>query len=447
MREFKLMGLPLPIFAVVAAVIVAGVFTGALPTGMVGAFAVLLLLGAVFGWVGDNTPIVKTYLGGGAIVVIFVSAALVHYEILPSNVVMIIKTFMESGTLSGAEGAAIGYKAGFLDFYIAALITGSILGMSRKLLISAAIRYIPTILGGLVLSLAFVGLLGSIMNFGSGDVASWKEAIVYIGIPIMGGGMGAGAVPIAEIFSGHLGVPTTDILSRLVPAVALGNAVAIVFGGLLNSFGKKYPKFSGEGKMMRSQANESLEKDEGDVEVGNDVKSYGIGILLATSFMIFGSVVAKFVPGGIHFYAWMIIAVGVVKALGILPREYEIHAQRWYQFVAGNFTFALLAGIGIAYTDLGQIIDSFNLTYLLLVLVTVIGAVLGTAIVGRWLGFYEVEASITAGLCMANMGGTGDVAVLSAAERMEIMPFAQISSRIGGTIIILIATVLVQLFF
>ena len=82
-----------------------------------------------------------------------------------------------------------------------------------------------------------------------------------------------------------------------------------------------------------------------------------------------------------------------------------------------------------------------------LVLVTVIGAVIGTGIVGRWLGFYEIEAAITAGLCMANMGGTGDVAVLSAAERMELMPFAQISSRIGGTIIILIATVLVQLFF
>ena len=79
----------------------------------------------------------------------------------------------------------------------------------------------------------------------------------------MGGGMGAGAVPIAEIFSGHLGVETGVILSRLVPAVALGNAVAIVFGGLLNRFGKKYPKFSGEGKMMRLQTNEELEKDGG----------------------------------------------------------------------------------------------------------------------------------------------------------------------------------------
>ncbi len=37
---------------------------------------------------------------------------------------------------------------------------------------------------------------------------------------------------------------------------------------------------------------------------------------------------------------------------------------------------------------------------------------------------------------------TGDVAVLSAADRMEMMPFAQISSRIGGSLIIILATVL-----
>ena len=33
----------------------------------------------------------------------------------------------------------------FLDFYIAALITGSILGMNRKLLVKAAARYFPAI--------------------------------------------------------------------------------------------------------------------------------------------------------------------------------------------------------------------------------------------------------------------------------------------------------------
>lgn len=84
---------------------------------------------------------------------------------------------------------------------------------------------------------------------------------------------------------------------------------------------------------------------------------------------------------------------------------------------------------------------------MILVLVTVLGVVLGAAIIGRLVGFYPIEAAITAGLCMANMGGTGDVAVLMASKRMELMPFAQISSRLGGAVIILFASFLVPVFF
>ena len=163
-----------------------------------------------------------------------------------------------------------------------------------------------------------------------------------------------------------------------------------------------------------------------------------------------GGVIAAFVKKAgldIHPYAWMILSVAFCKCLNIVPEKYEKSALFWYKFVSKNWTAALMLGIGMAYTDMGQIISAFNPTYLVLVIVTVSGAVIGSAAIGRLVGFYPIEAAITAGLCMANMGGTGDVAVLMAAKRMELMPFAQISSRLGGAFIILFASFLIPIFF
>ena len=76
--------LPLPVFLGIAAVVLAATYLGVLPKGMTGCFAFMIIPGAIFAWIGDHAPIIKDYLGGGAIVCIFGSALLVYFGILPA---------------------------------------------------------------------------------------------------------------------------------------------------------------------------------------------------------------------------------------------------------------------------------------------------------------------------------------------------------------------------
>src|SRR5699024_12815826 len=108
-------------------------YTGKLPAGMVGALLLMMVLGEFFGWIGDRTPLLRSYLGGGAIVAIFGSAFLMHMNWMTEETTLMITDFMQDG--------------GFLNFYIAGLITGRIISIDSEILIKADIRFtIPLII-------------------------------------------------------------------------------------------------------------------------------------------------------------------------------------------------------------------------------------------------------------------------------------------------------------
>lgn len=59
------------------------------------------------------------------------------------------------------------------------------------------------------------------------------KALLLIALPIMGGGMGAGAVPLSKIFESSNTMTAAEAISVMTPAVAIGNAISIVFAGIV----------------------------------------------------------------------------------------------------------------------------------------------------------------------------------------------------------------------
>lgn len=415
-RSLHIFNIPILWFLVFTAITLVSLYTGNLPGGMIGTLLVMMVLGELLGWAGDRTPVVKTFLGGGAIIAIFGSAFMVYAGLLPEETVTSMTDFIKSG--------------GFLNFYIAALITGSILGMNSEVLVKVGLRYFLPIFGAVAGAVIIAGLLGFLVGF------TLQEAILVITMPIMGGGMGAGAVPMSQIYSEMMGNEPSYYISMLVPALALGNVFAIILASVLDMIGKKVPSLSGNGQLMKGFTYEKTKQK-------YNVEKMGVGLLAALTFFAVGTLLGTVLP--LHPYAIMIILVAAAKISNIIPQNVVEGASQWYQFVASNWTFALLFGIGVAYTDLNTVLEALTLQYILTVFGVVLGAIIGAAILGKLVGFYPIESAITAGLCMANMGGTGDVAVLSASKRMELMPFAQISSRLGGALILLLAGLIIPL--
>lgn len=374
-NEIKIMGMSLPVYIIAAFVILYAAMTGILPENMVGALAIMMVLGSALNLMGNKIPIIRSYLGGGAVFCIFASSALATFGILPTAVVENCKDFMNN--------------VGFLDFYIAALITGSILGMNRDLLKKAAVRFLPISFLSMACAILMAGLMGIITGRGFG------QTILYIALPMMSGGMGAGVIPLSGIYAGATGADSAQIISQMIPASAVGNVLAIICAALIAKIGTMVPAINGNGELMPSKDEKRSGKE--------------------------------------------------MKLAGIIPAKYEEAAVQWSQFVMKNFTSALLAGIGIALLDLKVLGAALTPEFMLITVVIILTVALCAGLFGKFVGFYPVEAAITAGLCTNSMGGTGNIAVLSASDRMGLIPFAQMATRLGGALVLISASFLITI--
>lgn len=419
----EICSVPVLFFIIMCIIVGAAAYLETLPKNMIGGLAIIMALGFILSTIGKNIPIIKD-IGGPAIFCLMIPSFLVFYGHIPQNVLDATRVLMKD--------------ANFLYFVIATLVVGSILGMNRIILVQGMIRmFVPLVVG--TLTAVGTGLLvGKLVGY------SFYHTFFYIIVPIIGGGIGEGILPLSLAYSAILGTSPDIYVAQLVPAAVIGNIFAIVCAGFLARLGKSKPHLSGNGMLIRTAEDNAIFNNI--AAEGNGKTDYalmGAGLLMICCFFIVGGLLERIlhIPGPVL----MIVMAVICKYAKVIPLQMETGSKSCYKLISTSLIWPTMIGLGMLYVPLESVVSVFSFAYVAVCGSVVLSMALVSFFMAKFLNMYPVEASIVT-TCHSGLGGTGDVAILSASDRMGLMPFAQISTRIGGASTVILATMLLAAF-
>lgn len=413
MDNWKVGIIPLPLFVLAGILITIDCINDSLPNNIVVMVATLAFFGFACGEFGKRLPIVGK-MGAAAICATFIPSALVYYGLLPQPVITSTTHFFKSTNI--------------LYLYICCIIVGSIMSMNRTTLIQGFVRiFFPMLCGEIA---------GMLVGMGVGYALGLApfQTFFFLILPIMAGGVGEGAIPLSMGYATLLHMQQGVALGRILPIVMLGSLTAIIIAGSLNMLGKRFPHLTGEGELMPRRDGDNGEPMAALSERGGDkldISALASGALLAVLLYMVGMLGHRLIglpaPVGMLF-----VAVLIKLAHGVSPRIMQ-GSQIVYHFFRTSVTYPILFAVGVAITPWQELVNAFTLANLAVIVCTVATLVATGFIVGKKIGMYPIDVAIVS-CCQSGQGGTGDVAILTAGNRMSLMPFAQIATRIGGAI-------------
>ena len=409
--------IPLPLFLLVVATLAFLAYQGRIPSDLTTNIALLAVGGYSCAELGRRIPGINR-IGAGAIFATFIPSYLAYAHLVPAPMIASIKEFTD--------------HSNFLYLFIGCVIVGSILGMDRSALVSGFIKILVPVLAGSVAAAAVGCAIGCALGLGL------QRTAFGIVLPIMAGGVGEGAIPLSIGYATISGISQGAWLAEILPPVMFGSLTAILLSGGLNLLGRKYPHLTGDGALQKGEAAIDPVVVAGP-PAAIDLATIGSALVLAMTLYLIGTVVEK--ASGFPAAVIMLFLTVAFKLSGLVPAALERGADRNYRFFATLVTYPLLFAIGIAKTPWEKLIEAFNAPTLITVVSTVVTMTVTGFYTARFVNLYPVEAGIIAS-CRASQGGTGDVAILSASNRMRLMPFAQVATRIGGAITVTVALAL-----
>jgi malate:Na+ symporter len=421
-KRVSILGIPWPWYLLLVAVSLVAVFTETLPDNVLAALTVTMLIGCGLFFAGERTRGLSA-VGGGPLLCIFVPALSAHFGFLPASFLEIVKNWFT------------GY--GFVEVLVAAIITGSILGMDRRFLIKAGGRFVIVMLAAIIIVVAVVGGVASLTGFG------FKDSVLNIALPVMAGGISGGAIPLSQMYADTMGGDPQQYMSVLVPPIVFANLlcifIAAIYAALTRRGTQLFVGFNGNGEMVRVTTTKAA-VEAGAKKAPLTLSPLGAGLLLTGGIYLASAMMETVVPD-VHLYAWLILFTVILKLTGVLPAQLEESATAWYELVTKLWIPGALVAIGLTLISINKMLELFaRPDYLLFTILAVVVAALAAGGVGWILRLNFIESSITGGLCSADMGGSGDIATLGTSGRMHLMPFAQIASRLGGGVVLILAS-------
>ena len=309
LEELKVLGgLPWWLYLLCTFAVLAVAYTDTLGYDAISFIAFVMAFSIVLYKFGKILPIWNTYIGGGLLMVFFGCALLKQFNLIPEGYLELVDTMVQG-------------DVNILSVFIIALIMGSILSLDRKVLLRSFAGYVPAILGGLV-GASLLGVAAGLV-FGVQPI----DMIIKYVLPIMGGGNGAGAVPLSQIYEQISGEPAANYYSFAIIILTIANLFCILAGALLNRLGQNVPSLTGDGtNIMPVDAN--LIKE--DVEVKVNLTDYSGALLLMGAVYAVGRLFSKVLlptvfGAQIHTFAYSIIFVVVLAALGGSKKHAVFH--------------------------------------------------------------------------------------------------------------------------
>jgi len=160
--------------------------------------------------------------------------------------------------------------------------------------------------------------------------------------------------------------------------------------------------------------------------------------MLIISLYLLGLILYHFT--GLPAPIGMLFLAVFVKLGRVAPPAMQEDARVVYKFFNTALTFPVLFAVGITFLPWENLVAALAVKNLVTIVATVATLMATGFFVGRWVKLYPIEAAIV-NACHSGQGSSGDVAILTAANRLQLMPFAQISTRIGGAITVTLALI------